>query len=324
MHAETIHSVRTGEERTRRSSPAVIPQFDASGHAPDERSTTVAPCTGGPLPSDKTRHVVPGANRAKRIEGQRAIGPATQDWTASFDAIDPGQDTNPSPAARTRVLLVDNRTVVREGLCALVDQQPDLTVVGQADGVNVARRVGATVDVIVTEIDLADAHGAQVVRALRSSFRDSAILILTLIHHPAKVQGAIEAGAHGYLLQTSRTADLLTGIRAVAAGETYLQPSLGIELARWHRAEGPGERLSPREEQILGLLAVGHTNGEIAEILGAGLRTVESHRGRINQKLGMRTRAELSRYAYAAGLVDSTLRQELGGQPAGSTGKYPV
>ncbi|HZQ26148.1 MAG TPA: response regulator transcription factor [Acidimicrobiales bacterium] len=214
-------------------------------------------------------------------------------------------------ASKVRLLLVDHRAIMREGLRLLIEQQPDFEVVAQAATLCEAKkvRVETGVHVIVTELELPDARGADVVKALREHHPDTAVLALTLVAHPVKVQQVIGAGAHGYLLKSAAPDDLILGIRSVARGQTYLQPSLGVALARWN---GPSEtsrglphtRLSAKEEEVLRLVALGHTNNEVADLLGLSLRTVETHRARILQKLGRRTRAELVRYAHDAGIVD--------------------
>jgi two-component system response regulator NreC len=201
------------------------------------------------------------------------------------------------------VLLVDGRDVVREGLRTLIDQQPDLVVVSQVAAVHDAGRLDATPDLIVTDIDLPDAKHRDVITGLRRFFQRSPILVFTAIDHPATVQSVLDAGAEGYLLETATPSDLLTGIRAVARGETYLQPELGVELARWHRPRDSTPTLSPKEVDVLRLLALGHTNAEVANLSGVSLRTVETHRARIQRKLGRRTRADLVRYARDVGLV---------------------
>jgi DNA-binding NarL/FixJ family response regulator len=207
-----------------------------------------------------------------------------------------------------RVVLVDNRVVVREGISALLEKHPDLEVVAQATTAHEMATLRVPPDVILTEIDLPGVDGAEVIRIFRKAFTSVGILVLTVVKDPAEVQRVLAAGADGYLLKTATPADLLFGIRAVANGETYLQPSLGVELARWRGAVADigaaSDRLSPKEEDTLRLLAWGHTNAEIAEISRVSLRTIETHRARVLQKLGLRTRAELVRYAQIAGLVD--------------------
>jgi two-component system, NarL family, response regulator NreC len=144
-----------------------------------------------------------------------------------------------------------------------------------------------------------------VVPALRSCFPQRSIVVLTDAGHPSLVQATLAAGASGYLLLTAREEDLFTGIRAVASGETYLQPSLGVELARW---ESPRDTagLTPTEEAVVRLLTLGHTNAEVATLTGLGLRTIEAHRSRIQKKLGLRTRAELVRFVREAGILSAS------------------
>lgn len=202
------------------------------------------------------------------------------------------------------VLLVDGRAVVREGLSAVIQPQPDLVVVAQAATVRDAGSLDVTPHVIVTDIDLADAKYGDVISGLRGFFRESSILVFTPIGHPAEVESVLAAGANGYLLETASTTDLLSGIRAVAGGETYLQPSLGAELARLHRGRNTAIALTPLEEQILRLLALGHTNTEVARLCNISLRSAESHRAQVQRKLGRRTRAELVEYARETGLIE--------------------
>jgi len=202
------------------------------------------------------------------------------------------------------VMLVDGRAVVREGLRAVIEPQPDLVVVAEAETVRDAGRFDLTPDVIVTDIDLPDAKSGDVIRALRRSFERSPILVFTPIGHPSEVQSVLSAGADGYLLETASTDDLLSGIRAVAGGETYLQPSLSVDLARLHQAREATPELSPMEEQVLRLVALGHTNTEVARLCHVSLRSAESYRAQVQRKLGRRTRAELVAYAREHGLID--------------------
>jgi DNA-binding NarL/FixJ family response regulator len=201
-------------------------------------------------------------------------------------------------------MLVDHGTLVRAALAALIEQQPDLVVVAQASTIGDAGTFHGTPDVIVTDIDMPDARHRDVISGLREAFPQSPILVLTFVGHPAKVQSVLAAGANGYLLKTAATPDLLSAIRALAAGEIYVQPSLDREVERWRRSRDTTLELTPKEEQVLRLLAVGHTNDEVAALLGVSRRTVETHRGRINEKLGLRTRAEVFRYAWDVGLLE--------------------
>jgi DNA-binding NarL/FixJ family response regulator len=215
-----------------------------------------------------------------------------------------GELTSSESNQAVDVMLVDSRPVVREGLCAVIDEQPDLVVVAQAASVRDAGGFDLEPHVIVTDIALPDAKPGEVISALRGYFAQSSILVFTPIGHPTEVQSVLAAGAAGYLLETATTSDLLTGIRAVAEGRTYLQPSLGVELARWHRPRDTTLGLSPREEQVLQLIALGHTNVEVARLCNVSLRTIESHRAHIHRKLGLQTRAELVQFARETGLID--------------------
>jgi two-component system, NarL family, response regulator NreC len=200
------------------------------------------------------------------------------------------------------VMLVDSRAVMREGLRAVIDQEPDFVVVAQAATVRDARCIDIAADVIVTDVDVPDAKYRDVISGLREFFPESSILVFTRIGDPAVVQSVFAAGGNGYLLETSPSTDLLAGIRAVAGGETYLQPSLGVVLAR-SRSSDTIVRLTPQEEQVLRLLVLGHRNVDVARLCNISLRTAEAHRAHIQRKLDRHSRAELVEYARENGLV---------------------
>jgi two-component system, NarL family, response regulator NreC len=206
------------------------------------------------------------------------------------------------------ILLIDDRVMVREGLAMLIEQEPDFAVVGQESSVSSAKELHIKADVVVADIDVPDPTYGDVVPATGLLFPDVRLLALSMVRHPVKVQNALDAGVDGYLLKTAGSADLLTGIRALGRGETYLQPSLGIELVRWNRSPGTPLDLSQKEQHVLQMLVLGNTNPEIARYLGVSLRTVETHRSRVYQKLGLRTRAELVQYARTAGLLAASQR----------------
>ena len=200
------------------------------------------------------------------------------------------------------VLLVDNRPIMRDGLRAVIESQPDLNVVAQAPTVRDARNLEITADVIVTDVDLPDAKLGDAISGLRELCPQCSILVFRRNGDPGEVQAVFTAGANGYLLETSPAADVVAAIRAVANGETYLQPSLGIELAR-SRSWDAMLRLTPQEEQVLRLLVLGHTNAETARLCNISLRTAETHRAHIQHKLDRHTRAELVEYARQHGLA---------------------
>jgi two-component system response regulator NreC len=203
------------------------------------------------------------------------------------------------------VLLVDHRVLIREALSALINREPDLLVVGQADSVGSALRLVATPDVIITDVDLPDARDGAVIGQLRRVFPQSPLLVLSLVDHPARVESVLAAGASGYLLQTATADVLLDSIRTVASGGTYLPPSLSTSLARWPLPDGSSFNLSSKELQVLRLVALGHTNSEIAGLCAVSLRTVEARRARLRQKLGRHRRAELVEVARDLGLIAS-------------------
>jgi two-component system, NarL family, response regulator NreC len=209
-----------------------------------------------------------------------------------------------APQLSVKVLLVNDRTILREALCALIERFSDVTVIAQAESLESARRVDTKPDIIITEVDLPPSTHAEVIEVLHASFPDSRILVLTHVNHPAVVHTALAAGADGYLLTKATSTDLLNGICALAVGESYLQPSLGVELALWDRSRESTFQLTPKEQRILRLIVLGHTNSEVARQVGMSVRTVETHRVRIHNKTGCRTRAELVEYAGVARLFD--------------------
>jgi len=209
-----------------------------------------------------------------------------------------------------RLVLVDDHQLMRDGLRGLLHAEPDLLVVGEASSVAEVATLEADPDVIVCDLVLGDGRGAEVVRVVHERFPEASILVLTMVDNPSDVQLTFAAGARGYLLKEAAASDLVEAIRRVAAGEDYLQPSLGAALAGLRRATAgtaasvsASINLSAREVEVLRLLALGHTNGEIATLLTVSLRTVESHRAHLLAKLGVRTRAELVSYAARRGLL---------------------
>ncbi len=206
------------------------------------------------------------------------------------------------------VLLMDDHVVVREGLRALLERQDDIDVLAEAGSVGEAVGLDVAPDVVVADLVLPDDRGADVVRRLNDRYPDASILVLTMVDNPTDVQLCLAAGARGYLLKETASTELVDAVRKVAGGEDYLQPSLGAALAKWREAPGRVharaiDDLTPREREVLRLIALGHTNAEIATMLYVSVRTVENHRASVLRKLGLRTRAELVRHANDAGLV---------------------
>jgi two-component system response regulator NreC len=203
--------------------------------------------------------------------------------------------------------LVDDKWLFREGVRALIELEPDLTVIASEPDLAGIDAAGAAPDVVVTELALPDAPPDKVVPWLRENVPDAAILVLTAREDPATVQHSLAAGACGYVSKNASPNELLTGLRAVAGGGRYLQPSIGAAFASRARLDATQledcDGLTRKETEVLRLLALGHTNAEVAQLLGASLRTIETHRSHIHQKLGRSTRAELVRYSLDAGLL---------------------
>ena len=204
-----------------------------------------------------------------------------------------------------RLVLVDDQTMFREGLRALIEQETDLEVVAQSTSVQSLEELDVDPHVVVTGLAFPDTARNQVIE-LRRRFGDAGIVALTALDDLATVQHVLAAGADGYVLKSAAANDLFAGIRAVARGGLYLQPSIGIAFASRPTevvADSAVGGLTPKETEVLRLLALGHTNAEIAERTGSSLRTIETHRAHIHQKLDRHTRAQLVRFALEVGLL---------------------
>ena len=210
-----------------------------------------------------------------------------------------------------RVLIVDDHAVVRSGLRLLLDAEEDLEPVGEAgsarDAVFQARALKP--DVILLDIVMPEQTGLDVLPQLKHESPDVQVLILSMQDEPRYVREAFAAGASGYVLKEAADTEVVAAVREVAAGGRYVNPELGARLvaadteAAKRAEEDP---LSDREREVLRLLALGHTNQEIAKMLFISVRTAETHRAHIMQKLRLSTRAELVTYALANGLLEPT------------------
>lgn len=202
-----------------------------------------------------------------------------------------------------RIALCDDHAVVRSGLRHILEAEPDLLVVAEAgtadEAVTVARETQP--DVMVLDIGLPDRSGILAAAEVRTASPATNVLMLTVHDDVAYLRQAFAAGADGYLVKEAADVELVRAVRQVAAGKQYVHPSLGAALLAPEvviiRPAGPGGQLSEREVEVLTLIANGLTNTEIAERLFVSVRTVESHRAHIHQKLEVRTRAELVRIA---------------------------
>ena len=211
--------------------------------------------------------------------------------------------------ARIRVALCDDHAIVRSGLRRILEAELDMVVVGEAgavtDAVSLAQR--STPDVFVMDVGLPDGSGITAVSELRAVSPATSVLMLTVHDDLAYLRRAFAAGASGYLVKDAADVDLVQAVRQLAAGRRYVHPELGAALLSDEspsRLQGPGGELSEREEEVLRGVALGLTNAEIATQMFVSVRTVESHRAHIHQKLGVQNRADLVRLARRRGLLD--------------------
>jgi len=203
----------------------------------------------------------------------------------------------------TRVLLVDDHAVVRAGIHLVLDRAAGIEVVGEAgtEERTVILARAHQPDVIVLDVLLPGKGGIALIPELLEVAPNSRVLMLSSSTEPGTLERALEAGATGYSIKRATDVDLIAAVQAVAAGSSYVHPELGAALARGRKAStGP---LSPRELDVLRLIALGHTNHEIAKELFISTRTTEMHRASIMRKLHFETRAQLVNYALANGLI---------------------
>jgi len=205
-----------------------------------------------------------------------------------------------------RVLVCDDHALVRSGLRRLLESEPALEVVGEAADAEQAVTAARTTrpDVLLLDVVLPGRSGIDAIPDLLAASPETKILVLSMQDDPSYVRQAFASGAHGYLLKEAAHSDLLQAVRDVAGGHRYVHPALGARLAAAEAAaqrRGEADPLSEREHEVLRLLALGHTNQEIAKLLFISVRTAETHRARIMQKLRLGSRAELVRYALANG-----------------------
>ena len=209
-----------------------------------------------------------------------------------------------------RVLIVDDHAVVRSGLRLLLEAEDGVEPVGEAgtaqDAVFQARAL--TPDVILLDVLLPDRTGLEILPQLKHENPDAKVLVLSMQDEPRYVREAFAAGASGYVLKEAADTEVVAAIREIAGGGRYVNPELGARLvaADTEAAKlADADPLSDREREVLCLLALGHTNQEIAKMLYISVRTAETHRAHIMQKLGLQTRADLVAYALDRGLLQS-------------------
>lgn len=207
----------------------------------------------------------------------------------------------------TTVVIADDHAVVRSGLRTLLDAEPGFEVTGEARDVRTAMTYvrAQRPSVLVLDLNMPGEASLPAIPEFIEASPETAIVVLTMQNDPAFAREALRAGALGYVLKESANAELVEAVRAAVEGRTYLQPQLGARLAAEpSKPDAGADDLSERETEVLQLIALGHTNTEIAEQLYLSVRTVESHRAHIQQKLRLSTRAELVRYALEHDLLD--------------------
>jgi two-component system, NarL family, response regulator NreC len=218
-----------------------------------------------------------------------------------------------SEKPKTRIVLADDHAVVRQGLRLVIAAEPDLEVTGEAaSALEAIERVGALApDVLLLDVSMPGGGGIGAMERIHQASPATRVLVLTMHDEPEVLRVALVSGAAGFILKNAAGPELLTAIRTVAQGRTYVDPTLGgaalrgILAAASARAEGEsaGDRLSPREIEVLRQLALGYTNKEIANRLSLGVKSVETYRARVSEKLGLSGRAELFRYALENGMI---------------------
>jgi two-component system response regulator NreC len=228
----------------------------------------------------------------------RILAPVTS--SSETDEAQPAAD-------EAKVVLADDHSVVRQGLRLMLDAQAGLRVVAEAGDVETALRMvrAHRPAVLMLDLNMPGRASLDAIPELLESSPGVRIVVLTMQDEPALAQASLRAGASAYVLKDAAADELVHAVQLVLEGQTYLQPTLGARIAAQEPTTDESDDLSEREREVLRLIALGHTNGEIASQLFLSVRTVESHRAHIQQKLRLTTRAELVRYALDRGLIGS-------------------
>ena len=208
-----------------------------------------------------------------------------------------------------RVLVVDDHAVVRTGLRRVLDAEADIETVGEAPNAEraVFEAMAHKPDVVLMDVVMPGKSGIEIIPTLQQNAPEAKVLVLSMQDDPRYLREAFDAGASGYVLKEAADTEVVDAVRAVAAGERYVHPTLGARLVEAEAAErrrADEDPLSEREREVLRLLALGHTNQEIAKLLYISVRTAETHRAHLMQKLRLASRAELVRYALSEGLLE--------------------
>jgi two-component system, NarL family, response regulator NreC len=216
-----------------------------------------------------------------------------------------GSETGQS-AETIGVVIADDHAVVRRGLKQLLGAEPDIEVLAEAGDIDDARRYvrGHHPEVLVLDLNLPGGSSLKHIPTIREESPGTQIVVLTMQNEPAYAREALSAGALGYVLKEAAETELVEAVRRAAVGDTYLNPRLGARVAA-EPPPGPPDGLSEREVEVLRMISLGYTNAEIAEQLYLSVRTVETHRAHIQQKLRLGSRADLVRYALDHKLIQA-------------------
>jgi two-component system, NarL family, response regulator NreC len=214
--------------------------------------------------------------------------------------------------AQIRIILADDHTVIRSGLRLLLEQQPDFKVVAEAEDGRQAVQLVAEhhPDVVILDIGMPRLNGIEATRQIVAQEPHPNVVILSMHSDESYVLRALKAGARGYILKNAADADLIRAVRAVSEGKSFFSPVIGkmlledyVRQVREKEVEDSYDLLTPREREILQLLAEGKTNKEVANVLGLSPHTIETHRGNILEKLNLHSVPELILYAVRKGII---------------------
>jgi two-component system response regulator NreC len=214
------------------------------------------------------------------------------------------EDADTAARGTISIVLVDDHEVIRSALRVLLDAEPDFEVVAEGGDAETGLRYvgGHKPDVLILDLHLPGISGLEAIPLILERSPKTKIVILTMGDNLASVREALQAGVHGYILKEAAQEDLVQAVRLASEGRRYVQPALGARIGA-ESASGP-DNLSDRETDVLRLIALGHTNQEIGELLNLSVRTIESHRSNIHSKLDLSHRSELVRYAIEHHLID--------------------
>ena len=215
---------------------------------------------------------------------------------------------------KLRIILAEDHETIRDGLKLLVNSRSDMEVVGEADNGRTALQLAEefSPDVVVMDISMPELNGLQATKKLKDKSPQVKVLILTRHSEPGYLQELLQAGASGYVLKQSKSEELIRSILAVAAGQTYLDPAITEKVVTQLRESGqvtrkaPNANLTAREADVLRLIALGYVNKEVAARLNLSIKTVEAHKSNAMNKMGMKSRVDIVRYAILQDWLQDT------------------